>query len=1012
MPVPRWLGVAATVVAMIQGASSETLDPPAWLAALDKPQIDGALAIAVEGQLLRIGPAVLRLESGVLVPTQRIGGNIEEAVFVGNGRLQYEPPDLIERGQLELFTGRVRVDEPFEHVVIGGAGLKLEALFVAGAKVAPSIGPEAEKLLATWRGSAGRLTKSTSERLLAARIDPDRSGAFAFAALDLKDLGKVRVAIDPEVERTPFSVSHYEEIELTEWDKRNARYQNREQLQAGRFLDWDLDHIAIWDTWSAVEVDELASSGPALFATGYEIDVMLDPGGEKISGTSTMHVSSKRASRCFQIELHRDLKLIALRDGNGIAIPYRLYRGSVWAFLPSPLAPGSTTTISAEFAGTLFEKTERKQYRTWNTLGWQPHLVERANSQAPHTLKVRWSPPLDVRLSGQKVNEGSDSTQRWIEHSSVVPSLGVFMEVGQFEDVSIKRGERTVTVAFSAENKTWMKPAERKRFVEEVHNILDWMESQLGPPPIRDISLIIVDQGYGQSLPGTIIIPDYTLRTSTIALTVGASDWRLFLAHEIAHQWWGNSVVPASDGDAWLSEAMAEYMSQLYGMLHLNKELGEDFVPVTKWWRSALEQQFVAAGRPVESVGPIMLGSRLNSSRCPGCYDDIVYTKGSLALQALGQYLREPQFLKMLREVTTRLRGKTLDSASFLAMISKMSGEDLGWFRQRYLEGTGLPTVFYSYHVDPAPSGGWDVTIDIEQESDILVRYRIEQTPLGRFEVVPYAVNRVQEPTAAPLPIPVRLSVVNSAEPPKVLGPRQARTWRDEANWRLDTRAILRSGRGTVRIHSDFKVVEAQLDPEQWSLAEFGCSSCYPKGTLRSKAARAILAGQLDVAETLLDQALQSPFDGFPEPKDMGERITRKRETAVEDAVIAFLKARVALLRGDIPRAEQIVHDAELATNVDGTRADRTRDDVKGGIALARGEFKKAYQLLWKVITAEGYPGTSALLQMAIAAHHAGETAAYEKAMRRAKQRFADVSVLEKIHPLSPGNEDAAQGAD
>lgn len=61
----RWLIAVVVLATMAGAAASETPDPLSWLAALDKPQLDNAAAVQVKDQVIRIGPAILRLESGV-----------------------------------------------------------------------------------------------------------------------------------------------------------------------------------------------------------------------------------------------------------------------------------------------------------------------------------------------------------------------------------------------------------------------------------------------------------------------------------------------------------------------------------------------------------------------------------------------------------------------------------------------------------------------------------------------------------------------------------------------------------------------------------------------------------------------------------------------------------------------------------------------------------------------------------------------------------------------------------
>jgi hypothetical protein len=121
---------------------------------------------------------------------------------------------------------------------------------------------------------------------------------------------------------------------------------------------------------------------------------------------------------------------------------------------------------------------------------------------------------------------------------------------------------------------------------------------------------------------------------------------------------------------------------------------------------------------------------------------------------------------------------------------------------------------------------------------------------------------------------------------------------------------------------------------------------------------------------------------------------------------VYFLRAKIAVARGNLKTAQDLIREGDSKFNVGDSWAGALRDEARAAIALAQEDYKKAYRLLWSALADNDYPDTQHLLQMAIAAHHAGEVDAYEKAMRRAKRRYADVSLLEKVQPLRPSKDD------
>ena len=94
-------------------------------------------------------------------------------------------------------------------------------------------------------------------------------------------------------------------------------------------------------------------------------------------------------------------------------------------------------------------------------------------------------------------------------------------------------------------------------------------------------------------------------------------------------------------------------------------------------WRAALERK-IDDGRTIESLGPIVLGSRLNSSRAANGYGAIVYRKGAVVLAMLARAVGEERFLEMLRSLVDSSMGEVITTADFVSSIERMASGQRG----------------------------------------------------------------------------------------------------------------------------------------------------------------------------------------------------------------------------------------------------------------------------------------------------------------------------------------------
>jgi hypothetical protein len=133
----------------------------------------------------------------------------------------------------------------------------------------------------------------------------------------------------------------------------------------------------------------------------------------------------------------------------------------------------------------------------------------------------------------------------------------------------------------------------------------------------------------------------------------GAGAGAMFRAHEVAHQWWGHLVGPATYRDAWLSESLAEYSAMMF-VESTMKDAGKTFREVLRAdsdeLTGSLQSGYSEFSNPAinllnrskgERIGPIGLGWRASPGEVPTAYSSLVYSKGPLVLHMLRSLLRD-----------------------------------------------------------------------------------------------------------------------------------------------------------------------------------------------------------------------------------------------------------------------------------------------------------------------------------------------------------------------------------
>jgi aminopeptidase N len=147
------------------------------------------------------------------------------------------------------------------------------------------------------------------------------------------------------------------------------------------------------------------------------------------------------------------------------------------------------------------------------------------------------------------------------------------------------------------------------------------------------------------------------------------------IAHDMAHQWFGNSLTPKSWSDVWLNEGFATYAVALWR----EKQDGE--AGYRAYMRSLDATTF---------DGPIYIqdNTSLHALLTP-----TTFNKGAWVLHMLRRVMGDKAFFTALRNYVATNRDGLVDTQAWIAACEQAYGKPLNWFFKEWVHGTGRPAL-------------------------------------------------------------------------------------------------------------------------------------------------------------------------------------------------------------------------------------------------------------------------------------------------------------------------------
>jgi hypothetical protein len=728
---------------------------------LDKSRVYRVRDLTLDRAALHI-----TLDDGVLAFTEDVAGRVTGAFFEGDGEVLLSPPNQIERASLALFTGAAILEERF-----------VTAYFRFNddtfADLRPLLNPAdgAAEFVSQWNESARNLAAVDALRLLVnfSRLLPlagvpqppppilepnlNKDGdRLLHVRLQGRTLGIFDLYYDSAAVEQIWAGQLKTVAETSYYDVWTA-FSLNDKARPGAATDENLQETRA----DVADISDYRVKARVKPPTQWSAEAWLQLRARE-AGVRTILFELSRFLQLKQVEA--DGRAVEFIQNQAIEGTQLARRGNdlVAVTFPQPLEPGQKVELHFVYSGQVLSEAGGGLLYVGARGTWYPN---RGLAMANFDLDFRYPAGWTLIATGKRADRASaagvgeeaaaetsagEQESRWISERPI-PLAG--FNLGKYKHASARAGDVEVEAyATSGVEREFPKlpsetaippgtpspraprlppliatiaptPARNAQTVADASaRAIEFYASRFGPYPYGSLALTQMPGDLSQGWPGLIFLSSLSFLTSEEKAELHFGDVEKIIisqviAHETAHQWWGDLVTWSSYRDQWIAEGLANYSS----LMLLESENPQQFRAVMEKYRDDLLQKN-KQGDPLMNAGPVTLGARLSSSRFSGGYEAISYGRGTWLFHMLRCMMRDAEaksgrratrapaamtqdepFVRALRRLRERYAGKSITTRQMLQVFEEElppamwyeHRKSLDWFYDQWVSGTAIP---------------------------------------------------------------------------------------------------------------------------------------------------------------------------------------------------------------------------------------------------------------------------------------------------------------------------------
>ncbi|NQX11301.1 M1 family metallopeptidase [Microbacteriaceae bacterium VKM Ac-2855] len=409
----------------------------------------------------------------------------------------------------------------------------------------------------------------------------------------------------------------------------------------------------------------------------YDIELDYRVAGNRLEGEAHLYATSTQALRRFSLDLS-GLRVSKVRVNGLKGTKFRQSAHKLIITPAEPIAPGATFTIAVDYSGS---PAPRASF--WGELGWE-ELEDGVLVASQPSGSSTWFPcndtPADkaryrIRVTTEElytvVCNGVliEHTRRsgrgtWLfEQPQPTAAYLATVQIGRYTRAPLEAGGIDGVIAYPI-----VAEARVRHDFAVIDAMMRYFEDRFGPYPFDRYTVVVT----ADELEIPLEAQGMAIYGSNHADGRGGSE-RL-IAHELAHQWFGNSVGIPEWRHIWLNEGFACYAEWLW-----SEESGGPSAAAMAH-RHHLAMRFGRKDLLLSDPGPADM------------FDDRVYKRGALTVHAVRVALGDADFFTMLRDWTRRWQYRTATTDDFRRHAQAYTASDLTPLFEEWLDSVSLPS--------------------------------------------------------------------------------------------------------------------------------------------------------------------------------------------------------------------------------------------------------------------------------------------------------------------------------